>query len=449
MQGAMQGKQRGMRDDHERAGLPGLRRSGEFDPRRYYRLPWSLADNGISWLEVTNKCNLACKGCYRDQHGGGHKSLDQIEADLAVFRRSRKSDCMSIAGGDPLVHPRIVEIVAMVKAGGWKPVVNTNGLALTLALLRELKRAGAYGFTFHVDSSQVRPDSQAATEREHDGLREALANMLAREGGLSCAFNLTVNQRTLSQVPEVVRWASERPDIVHSLVFILYRQPFMMGPFEYFVGDRTIVPQESYEDRDWGGANRLAAGDIVRAIREAEPGYEPCAYLNGTEDPASVKWLIAMRAASGARTFGFVSPAFMEAAQTASHALRGRWLAYCSPRELSCGLSAAIALAPIDRRMGSIATRWLASAFTRPALWFRRVHLQTIAVIQPIDVLPDGRMNMCEGCPDMTVHEGKLYWSCRLEEIKNWGRFMTAVPREACSCAPSPAHERREAEPVR
>ena len=196
-----------------------------------------------------------------------------------------------------------------------------------------------------------------------------------------------------------------------------------------------------HEDRDWGGANRLTARDTVRAIQEAEPGYEPCAYLNGTEDPDSVKWLIAMRAASGARTFGFVSPAFMEAAQMASHALRGRWLAYCSPRELSCGLSAALALAPIDRGMRSIATRWLASALTRPALWFRRVRLQTMAVIQPIDVLPDGRMDMCEGCPDMTVHEGKLHWSCRLEEIKNWCRFMTAGPRHAARARTKPARK--------
>ncbi|MBP7669197.1 MAG: hypothetical protein KA123_01275 [Candidatus Eisenbacteria bacterium] len=32
----------------------------------------------------------------------------------------------------------------MVKARDWEPVVSTNGLAVTPALLRELKRAGAY-----------------------------------------------------------------------------------------------------------------------------------------------------------------------------------------------------------------------------------------------------------------------------------------------------------------
>lgn len=405
--------------------------SAALEPRNLYRLPWSLTDNGISWLEVTNKCNLACEGCYRDQRGGGHKSLGEIAADLDVFRRHRQSDCMSIAGGDPLVHPRIVEIVAMVKAGGWKPILNTNGLALTPELLRDLKRAGVFGFTFHVDASQVRPDSHATCEREHNSLRQKLAEMVAAEGNIGCAFNQTVNAKTLAEVPDVVRWARKRPDLVHSVVFILYRQPFMMGAYDYFVGDRRIVPRESYEDCTWGGSNRVTATDVVRTIREAEPEYWPCAYLNGTEDPNSFKWLLAMRAAAGERTFGFFSPRFMEAAQTTNHFLRRRWLAYCSPKELRCGLSAALLLAPFDHRMRGIAWRWFGSALRRPSLWLRPVHLQTFAIIQPIDVLPDGRMNMCDGCPDLTVYEGRLYWSCRLEEIKNWGQFMTAVPQRA------------------
>ena len=132
-------------------------------PGDYYRLPWSLNDNGISWLEVTDACNLTCEGCYRPHHDN-HKSLDQIAAELAVFKRLRKSDCMSLAGGDPLVHPEIVEIVRMVREGGWKPIVNTNGLALGHKLLLKLKDAGVAGFTFHIDTTQTRKDSPSDTE---------------------------------------------------------------------------------------------------------------------------------------------------------------------------------------------------------------------------------------------------------------------------------------------
>ena len=139
----------------------------ELNPREYYRLPWTLTDNAISWLEVTDDCNLACEGCYRP-HIKNHKSLEQIAEELAVFKSRRKSDCMSLAGGDPLVHPQIVEIVRMVKEGGWKPIINTNGLALGKKLLRKLKDAGAFGFTFHIDTTQARSDSKATTEKDHN-----------------------------------------------------------------------------------------------------------------------------------------------------------------------------------------------------------------------------------------------------------------------------------------
>ena len=141
------------------------------DHLKYYRLPWNYADNGISWLEPTTKCNLRCEGCYRDPHGPGHKTLEEVRAELEVFKKLRKSDCMSIAGGDPLVYPQIVELVTIIKEMGWKPIINTNGLALSESLLRDLKKAGVFGFTFHIDTSQKRPNMNATTETELNEVR--------------------------------------------------------------------------------------------------------------------------------------------------------------------------------------------------------------------------------------------------------------------------------------
>src|ERR1019366_7762701 len=104
----------------------------------------------------------------------------------------RKTDGVSLAGGDPLVHPGIVEIVSLVAQDDFKPIINTNGLALNKELLLELKRAGAAGFTFHIDSKQPRPHWRGKTEIELNVLRHSFAEMLAEVGGLSCAFNSTV-----------------------------------------------------------------------------------------------------------------------------------------------------------------------------------------------------------------------------------------------------------------
>lgn len=140
-----------------------------------------------------------------------------------VFRSFRKSDCISIAGGEPLLHPEIVEIVSLVKEMGWKPIINSNGVALDEPLLRELKKAGVFGFTFHIDTSQKRPRAKARSEEELNEVRLHYARMLADAGDIACSFNATITAKTLKEVPALVRWAGKHADIVHTMVFILFR----------------------------------------------------------------------------------------------------------------------------------------------------------------------------------------------------------------------------------
>ena len=99
--------------------------------RGLYRLPWTLPDNAISWLEPTAMCNLSCDGCYRENEKNSHKPFEEVKNELDVFAKYRNTDCISIAGGDPLLYPHILELVKEIKNRGLKPIVNTNGKALT------------------------------------------------------------------------------------------------------------------------------------------------------------------------------------------------------------------------------------------------------------------------------------------------------------------------------
>jgi hypothetical protein len=394
------------------------------DHRTLYRLPWSLPDNAIAWLEPTMKCNLACEGCYR-ANVNEHKSLEAVAADLDIFARDRRADGVSIAGGDPLTHPQIVDIVRMVAARGWKPILNTNGLALSEELLRDLKRAGLMGLTFHIDSKQHRPKWKGKTEQETNDLRLAYAEMVARVGGLSCAFNSTVYSDTLDAVPDLVAWAQRHIDIVHVMVFICFREAVLEGEFDYYAGaHRVDMSPLVYGDSLPTQRSDIGAREVVAKIRERFPDFAPCAYLNGTEKPDSFKWLLTGRLGTCDRIYGYVGPKLIEMAQSLHHLRTGRYLAYASPRVLRRGRSL-LWLWPFDRGVRQAAAR----ALRDPRIITRRVHLQSIMIIQPIDVLPDGRQNMCDGCPDMTVWNGHLAWSCRLEECLHFGEFVRTVPR--------------------
>lgn len=397
-----------------------------------YRLPWSLPDNAIAWLEPTKKCNLACLGCYRENDPRGHKSLEEVRRDLDVFARLRKVDGVSIAGGDPLTHPQIAQIVAMVAGDGLKPIVNTNGHALTVDLLAELKQAGVAGFTFHVDSKQGRPGWKDSDEIELCRLRQRFAEMVASAGGMGCSFNATVYEDTLCQAPDILEWAQRNIDIVNTVVFIAFRTGVVDGAFDYQVAGQPVdFSSLPYATEDQT-PHEIQSTDIVAAIRERFPDFAPAAYLNGTERPDTFKWLLAGRLGGCGKVYGYVGPRSMELAQTAHHLRTGRYLAYSSPQTLAHG-RAMLALAPLDRSLGRIARRWVGACMRGRARITQPLHFQSVMIIQPIDVYADGHQNMCDSCPDMTVFEDRLVWSCRLEEPERFGDFMQMVPssREA------------------
>lgn len=397
------------------------------DHRSLYRLPWSLPDNAIAWLEPTKKCNLACLGCYRENDPKGHKTLEEVRRDLDVFQRLRTVDGISIAGGDPLTHPQIVEIVRMVADDGLKPILNTNGHALTEDLLRDLKRAGVAGFTFHIDSKQGRPGWKRSDEIALCELRLHFAEMVASVGGIGCSFNATVYEDTLRQVPEIVAWAQRNIEIVHTVVFIAFRAGVVGGDFEYRVAGRPVdFSSMPYATSDQT-PHEIQSTDILAAIRERFPDFAPAAYLNGTERPDTFKWLLAGRLADRQRVYGYVGPRSMELIQTVHHLRTGRYLAYSSPATLAHG-RAMLLLSLVDERLRGTARRWLSASARRPSRLLRPLRFQSVMVIQPVDVYPDGHQNMCDGCPDMTVLGDRLVWSCRLEEPERFGDFVQMVP---------------------
>lgn len=394
----------------------------------YYRLPWSLTDNSISWLEPTAKCNLSCYGCYRNNEKI-FKSMDVIKQELDIFTRFRKSDGVSIAGGEPLLHPNIVDIVKEVKARNLKPIINSNGLALTRELLAELKKAGVYGFTFHIDSKQNRPGWKQANEIELNGLRLHYAEMLAEVGNISCSFNSTVYEDTMHFIPEMLKWAHKHIDIVQVMVFILYRNADNTD-FDFFIGPKKIEVQSMVYNASENEKQRadIKANEIYEIIKNEYPEFDSCAYLNGTQKPDSFKWLLSGRLGTKEKIYGYMGKKAMEIIQSGHHVLYDKYLAYEEPRLTKKGKSMLL-LAPFDKRIRKTAGRFLKN----PLNLFKILHYQSIMIIQPVDYLQDGRQNMCDGCPDITVWNGELVWSCRMEEQQKFGQNMSSYPKDFLS----------------
>jgi len=157
--------------------------------------------------------------------------------------------------------------------------------------------------------------------------------------------------------------------------------------------------------------------------------YGASAYLNGTADPHSLKWLLATRVMFNGRVMGHVSPRFQELVQTFYHLFKNKYPSYTRPKFYKTAKLTSFLTGIIDKKMRKIFLRILGQIFKNPLNLFKRAYFQSFMIIQPVNILPDGRQDMCDSCPDMTVHEGRLVWSCRLEEMNTFGCFITAVPK--------------------
>jgi hypothetical protein len=384
-----------------------------------YRFPWSSHDNPLGWVEVTDVCNFRCTGCYR-RNVGGHKSLEAIQEEVRLIRRMRNVDSISLAGGEPTLHPRIRDIVGFISGEGLKSFMLTNGHGVTAGLLRDLARAGLTGVGFHVDSMQNRPGWAGKTEKDLNALRQQLAQLGHGVRGLPpVGFGMTVYPRTLDQVPDVVRWAIGTHGMVGGVSFITYRGAVMKG-FDYLAGDVEVDPSGSLgyiaeSPREVS----VKSTDVSAVIARAFPGFAPCAFLGGTQTPDARKWLDGFLLCAGDEVLGSIGTKTMELIQVVHHLLFGTYVVYTRGRMSAGGM---MLLSLVDPRVRAALGRLARNPFRRP-------FGLSVGMVQAPDLLPDGRVDMCESCPDMTFFDGKLVNSCRLDEYRRYGCLLTAVPR--------------------
>ncbi len=396
------------------------------DKRNYYRLPWSMNDNPIAWIEVTDICNIHCEGCYR-QFMTGHKTLEELKKEVLFFKQWRNPDNFSIAGGEPLIHPQIVDLVAFMAKEGIKPVILTNGQALTPELLHELKKAGLAGFTMHIDSHQNRPHWKDKTEKDHNELRQKYADMVAAEGGLYLVFNSTVYPSTFHEIPDVVRWGQENIEKVQGLVFITYRTATTEDNIATDKDDRVVDMSKLSYTRESFDETFITSPEVYQMIKDNFPEYEASGYLGGSIRHDSYKWLIGAMVGSKRKMYGSVGKKTMELAQTGHHLWTGRYLAYLSTARIG---SKVFWLSPWDPTLRHAwKNRWK-DVLRHPGHIFDSVYTQSIGIIQAPDVMPDGRADMCDSCPDITYFDGKLVNSCRMDEYRLFGGFVSVLEKK-------------------
>lgn len=102
----------------------------------------------VGVIEITSKCNLACPVCFASSlpNRKNMLSLEKIESLVDIFIDCEgHPDVLQFSGGEPTIHPDIIEILRMAKKKKIKMVmINTNGkrIAEDEDFVKELSELG-------------------------------------------------------------------------------------------------------------------------------------------------------------------------------------------------------------------------------------------------------------------------------------------------------------------
>ena len=200
----------------------------EYDPPREF--PFWLN------LELTNRCQLDCFFCSRQASTRplGDISLETVARIVEEAAAYPECGVRLTGWGEPLLHPRAGEIVALIKKAGLPLKIYTNGLALTPELMDLFIEAGVDDLQFSMQGltpgqyefnrrrssyARLRSNMEMAAERRGDRPRpflSVLTSVLADEAQtadpeafmadmLTLADKVAVDLTNLNFVAEVDR----------------------------------------------------------------------------------------------------------------------------------------------------------------------------------------------------------------------------------------------------
>lgn len=156
------------------------------------------------WLEVEERCNLDCLFCYNPWRPAGvsAEELPPITApeweDLVDLLMSDiELESVTLSGGEPLMYPDLVDVVALLRRRSLPVAITTNGRSGTRPRIAALAGAGVQQISVPVHSHRPEVhDSLAGGTSWHAAIRTIA---LAREAGIDVVLTAVLTGRNIGE----------------------------------------------------------------------------------------------------------------------------------------------------------------------------------------------------------------------------------------------------------
>ena len=235
-------------------------------------------------VTVHRVCNIHCVHCTTRE--SPERDTTQLADVVRSIEQAKGADVLSLSGGEPLLHPKILSLVAHAKKHGIRRVLlETNGLMLAqLSVVQKLKAAGLDGVQVNLPS--LNPAIYGAITQREEALSWAIQGITqAKNQELSVGIRVVVLPENVSglngMMEELVRrWGNlnevvfELPDL--GLEPLGVRYPKLYVPYEQ-LGPALVEAATTLNRANI--PHRFAPGLELSPCAVPDPGSAPALFV--------------------------------------------------------------------------------------------------------------------------------------------------------------------------
>jgi MoaA/NifB/PqqE/SkfB family radical SAM enzyme len=154
-------------------------------------------------LVVTKKCNLSCSYCNEHDHRAKEVPMQDLKERISrLVELDARS--VSLIGGEPLLHPGIMEVIRYSCAGFKRVMMTTNGRLLSEDRVEELNDSGLHDLEVSIDGVHAGPGVQKVLDRVRDKL-----DILERLAKFQVNINIAYGAMGFEEVAGLVKYAKD------------------------------------------------------------------------------------------------------------------------------------------------------------------------------------------------------------------------------------------------
>ena len=209
---------------------------------------------------ITSRCNLACRHCYSES------SEEAGRDDLSTEESLRLIDDMAgwgiglliFDGGEPLCRADFFQVAGYASAKGIRTVIGSNGTMIDRATARRLLDTGIRSVAISIDGADA--ETHDFFRGKVGAFAEALRGASAcRAEGLAFQFNVVIRKRTLPQLAEILRLATENGAEAIELFDII-----PAGRAKRECQDEVLTIDERREVMEWLAESQIDYPIVIR-----------------------------------------------------------------------------------------------------------------------------------------------------------------------------------------